>query len=332
MYIEVSSSVAGVLGCVSLLTAIMAGIVATLETDLKKVIALSTLRQLGLMVYRFSLDLLVVTFCHLIIHAMFKALMFLSAGVLIMNAGHSQDLRVVRNSALHVPFSSVALLIRNMTLAAVPYSARYYSKDRVLELRFSRNLAWFFFPLLSLATLFRRAYAFRLTLSLISPVEGGSSVVVIRERVSNLLKPLAVLLFISIVVGVGVWWVVLQPLQEVIIRLGEKVLLVFFPLFGGYWIWCFIEHIPRAEYEELVLRMWFFVPLSRQALGDIFFPARINFTHYMETGLMERMLPLLVKGVRAICGSAIMKVQFMSAREYFVIMCITVFIFGLMVG
>ena len=76
-------------------TMFMAGISATFESDLKKVIALSTLRQLGVMIRAIGLGLVKLALFHLFTHAMFKALLFLCAGNIIHQATNNQDLRLM---------------------------------------------------------------------------------------------------------------------------------------------------------------------------------------------------------------------------------------------
>jgi NADH-ubiquinone oxidoreductase chain 5 len=74
-------------------TILMAGISATNECDIKKIIALSTLRQLGMIITRIGLGFPQITFIHITIHALFKALLFICAGNLINTHRHAQDLR-----------------------------------------------------------------------------------------------------------------------------------------------------------------------------------------------------------------------------------------------
>jgi len=78
---------------VAVSTITMAGIRATTECDIKKIIALSTLSQLGIMMTRIGLGFPQITFIHIVIHALFKALLFICAGNLINSHGHAQDLR-----------------------------------------------------------------------------------------------------------------------------------------------------------------------------------------------------------------------------------------------
>jgi NADH-ubiquinone oxidoreductase chain 5 len=74
-------------------TIIMAGISATTECDIKKIIALSTLRQLGIIITSIGLGLPFLAFFHMVVHALFKALLFICAGCLITSHNHSQELR-----------------------------------------------------------------------------------------------------------------------------------------------------------------------------------------------------------------------------------------------
>lgn len=74
-------------------TILIASFSAITECDMKKIIALSTLRQLGIMITRLGLDLPTIAFIHITIHALFKALLFIAAGSLINIHDHSQDLR-----------------------------------------------------------------------------------------------------------------------------------------------------------------------------------------------------------------------------------------------
>jgi len=111
----------------------MAGIRANTECDIKKVIALSTLRQLGVMIIRLGLGLPMFAFFHLLTHALFKALLFLCAGTLIHLHLHSQDLRFIGNITSSMPSISAALIVSNLALCGAPFLAGFYSKDLILE-------------------------------------------------------------------------------------------------------------------------------------------------------------------------------------------------------
>nr|YP_009340666.1 NADH dehydrogenase subunit 5 [Vema ewingi]APQ42955.1 NADH dehydrogenase subunit 5 [Vema ewingi] len=146
------------------MTMLMAGIGATLENDLKKVIALSTLSQLGVMMAAAALGYPLLALFHLYTHALFKATLFLSAGSLIHNSEGYQDIRMLSNMWKSAPFSMVALNICSLSLCGAPFLAGFYSKDMILESMITSSN--FLMLLISLiATLFTIIYSFRLLIA-----------------------------------------------------------------------------------------------------------------------------------------------------------------------
>lgn len=118
------------------LTIIMAGSSALFESDIKKIIALSTLRQLGVMISSTALFLPFLTFFHLISHALFKALIFICAGYIIIINSHSQDLRSNSLSFFNTPLINRTILISNCSLIGVPFLSGFFSKDLIIESSF----------------------------------------------------------------------------------------------------------------------------------------------------------------------------------------------------
>jgi len=112
---------------------LIAGLRAITECDIKKIIALSTLRQLGVIIVRLGLGAPLLAFFHLITHALFKALLFLCAGTLIHLHHHSQDLRYMGNLLLQIPSIAAAMIVSNLALCGTPFLAGFYSKDAILE-------------------------------------------------------------------------------------------------------------------------------------------------------------------------------------------------------
>jgi len=119
---------------VGTITTLMAGIVALWETDLKKIIALSTLRQLGLMFLRLGLGFMTLALFHLLTHALFKALLFLCAGTIIHYHQNNQDIRLIGGLSVQLPLTTGILNMANMALCGFPFLAGFYSKDLILEL------------------------------------------------------------------------------------------------------------------------------------------------------------------------------------------------------
>nr|AOY39119.1 NADH dehydrogenase subunit 5 [Chelonarium sp. BMNH 840450] len=118
---------------ISSMTMFMAGLSANYEFDLKKIIALSTLSQLGLMMSILSLGESLLAFFHLLTHAVFKALLFMCAGFMIHSLINCQDIRFMGSFVNYMPLTCCFFLVSNMALCGIPFLSGFYSKDLVLE-------------------------------------------------------------------------------------------------------------------------------------------------------------------------------------------------------
>merc|ERR1712180_510426 len=133
----------------------MAGLWANFEYDLKKIIALSTLRQLGVIMRILSLGFPNLAFFHLLRHALFKALLFMCAGAVIHNIKDYQDIRAIGRLVVYMPLATLAL-------CGSPFLAGFYSKDLILEVAFISPINLVIFVLYCLATGLTVCYTFRL--------------------------------------------------------------------------------------------------------------------------------------------------------------------------
>lgn len=128
---------------ISLITIFIAGLGANVENDLKKIIALSTLRQLGLIIIILALGDYFLSFFHLLIHALFKALLFMCAGAIIHCYLNCQDIRFIGRLINQIPLTCCFFNISNIALCGIPFLSGFYSKDLVLE-SFSMGYSNFF--------------------------------------------------------------------------------------------------------------------------------------------------------------------------------------------
>lgn len=121
------------------LTAFCSALIGLVQNDIKKIIAYSTCSQLGYMIFCCGLSAYDVSFFHLINHAFFKALLFLSAGSLIHSVANEQDLRkygfYITDNA---PYIYMALLIGSLALMGFPFLTGFYSKDLILEIAYTK--------------------------------------------------------------------------------------------------------------------------------------------------------------------------------------------------
>lgn len=143
-----------------ILTIIVAGVCANVERDFKKIVAMSTLRQLGIMLFILSVGVWVLSFLHIVIHAFFKRMLFLSTGSLISHFGGNQDSRYYGFSRLSF-FSFIFFFVRAVCLAGFPFYIGFYSKDFIILRRslFLGLLFYLFFLRGCILTIF---YRFRL--------------------------------------------------------------------------------------------------------------------------------------------------------------------------
>lgn len=134
-YILYSSYLAiKILLILSLFTSFYAGMSALFEPDLKKLIALSTLSHLGFIGLAFSRGLIQLAFFHLLTHALFKSLLFMTMGDIIINLGHSQDIRYLSSGMVYTPASSIIMYVSLLNLLGLPNLRGFFSKDLILEM------------------------------------------------------------------------------------------------------------------------------------------------------------------------------------------------------
>ena len=112
---------------------LMAGVRACVEMDLKKIVALSTLSQLGVMIISLSVFQKNLCFFHLVTHAIFKALLFICVGVAIHSVFGGQDFRSFRNLGKNISYPISFLIISNMALLGFPFISGFYRKDMIME-------------------------------------------------------------------------------------------------------------------------------------------------------------------------------------------------------
>jgi len=114
----------------------MAATIGVVQNDLKKVIAYSTCSQLGYMIFACGLSNYTISLFHLMNHAFFKALLFLSAGSVIHAMADEQDMRKMGGLIKVIPITYVMILIGSLALMGFPFLTGFYSKDILLELTF----------------------------------------------------------------------------------------------------------------------------------------------------------------------------------------------------
>jgi NADH-ubiquinone oxidoreductase chain 5 len=202
---EASNSTLSLLTLLGSVTCFFAGSVGLVQNDLKRIIAYSTCSQLGYMVFICGLSHYSVGLFHLANHAVFKALLFLSAGSVIHGLVDEQDIRKFGGIIRLFPVSYVMFLIGSLALTGFPFLTGFYSKDVILEVASAKHTLYgnFSHTLGCLAACFTSFYSFRLViLTFINRTNGYKvSIQNAHEGSIRLLFPLMVLGVGSIVIG-----------------------------------------------------------------------------------------------------------------------------------
>lgn len=158
------------------ITIVIAGLCACAEIDLKKIVALRTLSQLGVIMVALSIKLKVLCFFHLITHAIFKALLFIRVGIGIHSVYGTQDFRRFAAFRGVSALPSLRLTIANTSLAGFPFIAGYYSKDAILESFYNSNLSFFLLMIFLVGVGLTTTYCIKMTsLAILGGYSGGSA-------------------------------------------------------------------------------------------------------------------------------------------------------------
>ena len=160
---EMSTTALSVIMIIGAITALFMGFLGTIQNDIKRVIAYSTLSQLGYMTVALGVSAYSIAMFHVMTHAFFKALLFLAAGSVIIGMHHDQDMRNMGNLRKYMPITWATMLIGNLSLIGTPFFSGFYSKDSIIEAVHASHLTGSGFAYFAvLASVFVTAfYAFR---------------------------------------------------------------------------------------------------------------------------------------------------------------------------
>ena len=130
---EMSDAALSFIMVIGAITALFMGFLGIVQNDIKRVVAYSTLSQLGYMTVALGASAYSVAVFHLMTHAFFKALLFLAAGSVIMGVHHNQDIRWMGGLRKYMPITWVTALVGSLALIGTPLFAGFYSKDSIIE-------------------------------------------------------------------------------------------------------------------------------------------------------------------------------------------------------
>ncbi|WKT59623.1 NADH-quinone oxidoreductase subunit L [Microbulbifer thermotolerans] len=257
---ETAMSAVGIVGALTLL---LAGFSAMVQSDIKRVLAYSTISQIGYMFLALGVGAWTGAIFHLMTHAFFKALLFLSAGSVILSLHHEQSLFSMGGLRRKLPFTFGCFAIGCASLAALPFTAGFYSKDQILlkawEYQGGFNGIWFTGILGALITGF---YSFRLLFLVFFGNDGPASARCKDANNGVMTLPLSVLAVLALFGGL-----LTPPLQRVFTQapaghaaLWVEGVAIAAPILGLTLAWLLFRHntSPMESRNKSALeKLWF---------------------------------------------------------------------------
>lgn len=157
---DLTPDVKMVIAVIGAVTSLVAAFIALVQNDIKKVLAYSTVSQLGLMFLALGLGAYEIAVFHVITHAFFKACLFLGSGSVIHALGGEQDMRKMGGLKKHMKVTYITFLIATLAISGIPIFAGFFSKDEILMVAFHESPA--LYVIASLASIMTAFYMFRL--------------------------------------------------------------------------------------------------------------------------------------------------------------------------
>lgn len=277
------------------LTIFISGITANYEFDLKKIIALSTLRQLGLIIRILRIGLPDLAFFHLLTHAIFKALLFICAGVIIHIINNIQDIRYIGGIRYYLPYTSLCINISNIALCGIPFLAGFYSKDLILEIVSLSYLNIFIFFLYYISTGLTIYYSFRLLIYLIINDFNLLSIYNLFDEDYIMLKSIFILLLIRVLRGRFLRWIIFPYPYIIYLSFNIKIIVIYVRIFGiilGYLIrnikiYSLNKFLYVYTLRNFLSLIWFIPNLSTYGLNYIFLNFGQNLLKTLDMGWRE---------------------------------------------
>nr|YP_006234044.1 NADH dehydrogenase subunit 5 [Athyma sulpitia]AFH54883.1 NADH dehydrogenase subunit 5 [Athyma sulpitia] len=277
------------------LTMMMSGICANYEFDLKKIIALSTLSQLGLMMSILSMGFYDLAFFHLLTHAMFKALLFMCAGLIIHMMNNNQDIRMMGGISIYIPLTSLCMNISNLALCGIPFLAGFYSKDMILEMVSMSNLNLLIFYLYYFSTGLTMFYTIRLLMYLMINDYNLLSVYNLYDEDYIMLKSMFILLFMSLISGSFLSWLIFYYPYMIYLPISLKMMVIYVIFIGMLMGWLISnmnmysmnKFLMFYNLSSFLMLMWFLPNLSTYGLNYYFLKFGQILTKNIDMGWTE---------------------------------------------
>nr|YP_009732636.1 NADH dehydrogenase subunit 5 [Ocinebrellus falcatus]QHS71354.1 NADH dehydrogenase subunit 5 [Ocinebrellus falcatus] len=276
----------------SVLTLLMAGIGANYENDLKKIIALSTLSQLGVMMMSLGMGMPYLALFHLYTHALFKALLFLCAGMIIHNSANTQDIRHMGLLFSQAPLTISCMNIANLSLCGAPFLSGFYSKDLILEISLNSPTNFLMILLIFLATGMTAAYSLRLSFCSLWSYMKNSAYHSKQEFDPYVNWAVTILTVAAIVAGFMLQNIFLDfnptPFVLPVYLKSLTMVVIFLGLFTAFMSWDIsYQEKSMNKIKFFFSTMWFLAPISSQPMTKFSMLMGTNLMKSIDMGWLE---------------------------------------------
>ena len=268
-----------------MLTIIIAGITAIVEIDIKKVIALSTLRQLGIIIIILGMGNPVLSFFHLISHAFFKAILFICAGLTIHRIKDYQDIRKMGFNYININLSVSIIIIANIRLCGLPFLRGFYSKDIIIEIVIIKGKRFFLFFLLIIGTRLTVIYSCRLNFLISLNFIKVESFYNIRENSNLIIVGIMFLLPLSIIGGLIISWNIIRVNKIIFLPFWIKsfvLILIAGSVYFYIYIYNNIQSLNKYIYIWFFSNIWFMPYSFNMSLRYLSLNYSVSFFKYVE--------------------------------------------------
>nr|WOR80635.1 NADH dehydrogenase subunit 5 [Curtos sp.] len=320
---------------ISMMTMFMSGLGANFEFDLKKIIALSTLSQLGLMMSILFLGDYKLAFFHLLSHSLFKALLFMCAGCMIHNLMNYQDIRFMGSLIYSMPMTCTFFNISNFSLCGFPFLAGFYSKDLILEVFSMGYMNMFVYFIFYISIGLTVSYSFRLSYYTLFGSFNYNSSFNLNDQSFIMLKGMGGLILLVIFGGSLLSWLMFSSPIYISLSFNLKMMVIFMILFGLYLGYEFSKFSFNYElksklfyYESLFFSSMFNLPILSTYFINYYFLKFSNFYYKsVDLGWFEFF------GSHNLFNKIMMSSKFLqilfnnNLKVYFILFLIIIFLF-----
>lgn len=307
---------------IGIITTILAGVNACNGFDFKKLIALSTLRQLGLMFIALGLGNFKLALYHLVAHGLVKALLFLSAGLVIHQTKRNQDLRLIRGIMQTLPLTASCVILTRLVLSGLPFMTCFFSKEVIINQNFLKRF-WIIVRIYIAASLtinYRLRLIYRIFKTPSFWISNN-----FREKRPNTFIPLLGLLPFSVTWGATNFWfiipVVNSPTQSNIWFTILTWAIIAVSIYIGYTLYL-NKYWGRNPINRLITNL-LFLPLIRTNFLNNFLFAGFKATKNVETSWSESL------GAQGLYNN--ISILMLKSRTSFMITTLTMVIFWIII-